>query len=843
MRKTLIPVLLALGLLLSATARAQENAEPILLEASVIVAQPPLVKTVGDTVVFNPGALNIEEDATLEDLLRKIPGLEVEGGTVTMYGRKVEKLLVGGRLYFGGDVLAGLKNIQGDEVEEIRSYERPSEFTRLSGVDDGEAAPVLDIRIKKKFMGTWKGRLQGGGSYPLRYTAAVNGGFITDSTQLSAIANLRNRPAPPTIPTTSLTRLGNGAEGVQDHREAGVDYSINGKKRDVSANVKYTGSAYDRHRDGWSRSIYTSGSTYSLSDVEQRGRNDKLQAQGEWELKPDKHNTFFIKPLFTWTGSGSWSAPVSNTYNSNPRTDGEATPVNTIKQPSATLQDKLDGQFTFQYTHRFPKKGRTGSLRLVEKASGGWNHTFNDYSALTLKNGKTTVRKQYVRSPWVRNDLYAQGSWSEPFGKGFYLQLLLQARVVWHGIDRDFHSMESLGGIDAWTAAPLLRLGEQLARLPDGWASALDPDLSSDGTYTGVLLTASANLRFVRKKFNTTVGVALKPVWSFVRYSTTGLEDQRTRSFNFYAAPNLTLRYNKSKTEFLAVNYRSDVSTPPPTSLIPIRSGTNPLYVRIGNPDLKPSFNHRLKLTYNYSDPGKGSSIVLEADGRYVQNAFATSTEYIPETGGRQIRSCNIGGNGGANASLTVNHTFRGTPLSLVNHFNGAFVNDAAYMYNNVSHEDEVSIMQRFSVRERIELTARWQKFAVTVQGGGEYAYERSLLRPEMKQSPYALYAGTDFSWTLPRRWRIAADFGFYASRGHGFEELDRNLYMLNASISKGLGKGMTLRLSGGDLLNQNTHITYRFGASNQQLFLYNGLGRSVLLQFICRFPTAKSTP
>ena len=403
--------------------------------------------------------------------------------------------------------------------------------------------------------------------------------------------------------------------------------------------------------------------------------------------------------------------------------------------------------------------------------------------------------------------------------------------------------MSELGGIDAWTVSPTMRLREQIATLPEGWASTLDPDLSSEGTYTGVLLTASANLRYVRKKFNTTVGVALKPVWSIVNYSTTGLEDQVTRSFSFYAAPNFTLRYNKSKTEFLSAAYRTNVSTPSPTSLIPIRSGTNPLYVRIGNPDLKHSFTHRLNLTYNYSNPQKGSSIVLEAEGRYVQNAFATSTEYIPETGGREIRSCNINGHGSANASLTVNHTFRGTPLSLVNHFNGAFVNDAAYMYNNVTREDEVSIMQRFSVRERLELTARWRKFSFTIQGGGEFAHERSLLRPELKQSPYALYTGAEFSWSLPRRWRIASDFGFYATRGHGFEELDRNLYMLNASVSKGLGKGMTLRLTGGDLLNQNTHITYRFGTSNQQLVLYNGLGRSVLLQFICRFPSAASTP
>ncbi len=811
--------------------------EPVLLEPSVVVAGQPLVKTVGDTVVFHPDALVLEDDAMLEDILQKIPGIEVEGGHVMLYGRKVEKLLVGGRLYFGGDILTGLRNIQGDAVESIRAYERPSDFTRLSGVDDGEAEPVLDVRIRRKFMGAWKGRVQGGGSYPLRYLSSGNAGMISDTAHVGIVANFRNTPFAPTLSTTRLTRFGNGADGDRDRRETGIDYSRDGKKLDVDAHVKYTGADYRQDRSGWTQTIYPANSTYALSRTGLLGRNDALRAESDIEWRPSKSWTFLFKPYLNYNGTASWSDPETETFAEDPRLDPGRQALNTVRQQSVTFQQRYEGKIVAQATRRFAGKGRTATVRLSESLSGGKYFHFNDYIAVTHKNGKEVVRKQYIESPWMRSDATLQASWNEPVGKGFHLNFLASLRVIHHGIDRDFHSLEAAEGMEEWHVPPSLRLREQMAFLPGNFADYYNPELSSEGTYTGILLTATASMRYVRKKFNTVAGVSVKPIRSIVRYSTTALPDRRITSGQFYASPNFSLRYNKSRTEYLSLVYRSYVSTPSPTSLIPIRSGTNPLIVRVGNPDLKPSFTHRINLTYNYSAPAKGNSLVLEAEGRVVQNAFATSTEFVPQTGGRNVRTCNIDGNWSAKGSAVFHHSFRGTPLSLSNHLDADYTNDAAWLYNTVSKADERSVMRRLSARERLDVTAQWRKIAVTARAGAEYTYERSLLHPEMKQMPFALYAGVDAGWNLPRRWRIASDFGFYASRGHGFSELDRNLYLWNASVSKGFFKGKaTVRLTANDLLNQRTHLTYSFGASNRRVFVYDGFGRIVLLQFIWRF-------
>ena len=838
MKKSLC--LCASVLLASAASAQTREGEPNMLEPSIIVAEQPLVRTVSDTVVFSPGAINVEDDAMLGDILQKIPGIEVTGGTITLYGRKIDKLLIGGRLYFGGDILTGLRNIQGDAVESILAYERPSDFTRLSGVDDGEAEPVLDIRIKRRFMENWKGRVQAGANLPHRYQASGNAGTITDTSHINILAGFRNIPSSPSMAATSLSKFGNGAEGDQDWREAGFDYSKDGKETDIDVHVKYNGKNYLQDRGGWSQTINSTNSTFSMSDSEISGRNDAVRAESNIEWRPSQGWTFIFKPYLNYNGTASRSDPESQSFQEDPRLDPDAAALNSVNNCTASFQRRYEGRLSLQASRRFAKKGRTASFRINGSVAGGKSHNFNDYLAVTHKNGRSVTRKQFIISPWQKDDISAQASWNEPVGKRFHLNVLANARIIRHSIDRDFHSMESMEGIENWGIAPSLRLSEQMASLPAGYADFFNPELSSDGTYTGVLMTLTASIRYVRKKFNLVAGVSAKPIWNDVRYSTTDRPDERITSRQFYASPNFSLRYNKSKTVFLSVVYKSNVSTPSPSLLIPLRNGTNPLIVRTGNPDLKSSFTHRLNLSYNYSDPVKGSSLVLEAAANMVQNAFATSTEYIPETGGRNVRTCNIDGNWSANASLVFNHSFKGTPVSISNHLDGLFTNDAAYLYNSSKKSDDKSIMQRMMARERIDVSIRWRRISVTAMGGAEYTRERSILHPEMAQSPYALFADLDAAWRLPRRWRISSDFGFYSSRGHGFSQLDRNLYMWNASVSKGLFKGKaTVRLTAADILDQNTHLTYSFGASSRRFFEYEGFGRMILVQLYIAIPPA----
>lgn len=772
------------------------------LVASVVVADPPLVKTMGDTVQFNPSALILEEDAVLEDILKKIPGMEVEGGVVTLYGRKVEKLLVEGRLYFGGDILTGLRNIQGDSVESIKAYVRPNDFARAAGIDDGEDEPVLDVKIKRRFKGSWQGRLQGGGSYPFRYMASGNAGVLTDSVHASILGNFRNTPAVITAGNMRPVKLGTGADGDRDRRDAGADYSKNGKYLDLDANIKYTGYTYDRQRTASAQNFYRNSTSYVSQDDAQSGINNTFTAQADLDWRPSKQWTFILKPQFSIQGTQSQAAPVTYTYKSAPWLDAEASAVNRTEQLNSSDNRRMDAKITAQGTKRLAKKGRTLSLRLYEGFSTAGATSSNHYTGITYKNGKTTNRDYLIQAPWKRNEFSVQSTWNEPLGHGFHLQFLAIARWVRHSVNRDYFFLET---------------GEH------------DDTFSSNGLYQGTQLTVTGNLRYIKKTINLTAGVAVKPIWSTVNGT--------IHSTKVYAAPNLTLRYNKSKTQFLSLRYTSTVGTPSPSVLIPVRSGTNPLYIHEGNPYLNPSFTQKLLFTYNHSEPAKGNSLVAEATVSTVQNAFSSATEYIPETGGRIFRSRNIDGTWNANGSLVMNHSFKSLPLAISSHTDGEFAHTPSYLYNSSTKEDEINNWRRSSVRERVDAAIRWKRYSLTLSAGGEYTIEHSLIFDDLDYRPWAVFAQADAAVSLRRRWRISSNIGIYSTHGHGFAPLDRDICLWNASVSKSFADGKcTLRLTANDILDQSAHFTYQTTSVTHRYYSYNGFGRIILLQLLWKF-------
>ena len=808
------------------------NAQGVVLEldASVVTAQANPVKTVGDTVVFSPAAYSLEDDAMLEDFLKKIPGLEYDGRSITLYGRKISSLLVNGRLYFGGDLVAGLKNISAESIEEVRTFERQSDFSRISGIDDGEGVPVLDVRIKKKFMDAWRGDTRASAGLTARYRGVFNMNKITDTSRITLMGNVGNIPAASTISRTGLDSRGSGSRGESDARSAGAEYNIKKRKLELDANINWTGGNAFTETESETENVHAKGSNFVLGQTESLSRNDKIIAESSLEWRPRKDITVLAKPHFTFTDNGRWSNPVTSTYGDYP-VDGLAA-LNTINQSSSVFRRQSNGRIVLQFTHRLPKKGRNLTARFGGSLSGGDSYNYNDYMA--FYNKKTTVRKQFYSMPWFAGEYSLQLSYNEPLGKGLHAQLTVNGRFVSHNLDREFYSMQDFF---EWQLPRSISRSDAFSSLPSGYETSLDKGLSSSGSYNGILLTGTAGLKYVRKKINLTAGVSIKPVWSRVSYCTTDSPNGKSSSYICYAAPNISLRYNRSKREFWAFNYRSNISTPNPGNLIPLRSGTNPLSVRIGNPDLKPSFIQTLGLTYNYSRPGRGNSLVCELSAKSVDNAYTTSTEYFPETGAREARMCNISGNHSLQGSLAWNHAFKGTPISLGNTLSGGYFKDNTYLYNTKSKEDELNTMLRFDAKELMVLTAKWRTFDMSARLGGEYSSAKSLLRSDFAEDPYALRAGIEASKRFPGKWRVSSELGYVYNDGFLFDSLNGSYYIWNASVSKTVfsGKG-TLRLEASDIPGVQTNMTHRFSGMTIGATTWNGDQRYVILIFVYRF-------
>lgn len=823
--KKLIAALLAI---LPFCLNAQEmNLE---LEAATVTALREPVRTVGDTVIFNPSSFSLEDDAMLEDFLKKIPGLEYDGKSITLFGRKISSLLVNGRLYFGGDLVAGLKNIAAESIEEVRTYERESDFSRISGIDDGEGRPVLDIRIKKKFMDAWRGDTRTSGGMPSRYKAVFNLNKITDTSRITFVGNLGNVPGASSISRTGLDSRGSGSRGESDHRSAGVEYSVRKKNLEIESHLDWNGNNACTKAESESQNVHAGGSNFVLGNTEALSRNDKLTSESSLEWRPAKNMTVLVKPTLSFTDNGRWSNPVTGTWNTYP--DDGLSALNTVDQRNAVFRRQGSGRLVLQFTRRMSKKGRSFTVRFNGAVSGGDSYNFNDYRAYYSK--KTTIRKQLVSMPWTNSDASLQLSFNEPLGNGFHAQLMINGRRIFHGLERDFYSMQDMF---EWELPRGITRGGAFDSLPDGYAAAKDGELSSSGSYSGNVLTGTANIKYVKKKINLTVGLSVKPIWNHVSYSTSDETDGTADSFVCYAAPNISLRFNRSKREYLAFTYRSNLNTPSPANLIPLRNGTNPLAVRIGDPGLKPSFLQTVGLTYNYSRPAKGRSLVCELSARSVDNAFTTSTEYFPETGARVSRNCNISGNFSAEGSIAWNRSFKGTPFSLGNTLSGGYFRDNTYLYNSSLKADEINTMLRMNVKELLVFMAKWNSLDLSARFGAEFSPSRSLLRRDFSEKPRSLRGGVEAAKRFPGKWRVSTELGYVGNDGFAFGDLNGDFLIWNASVSKTIlsGKG-TLRMEMSDIPGTQSSMTHRFAGMTIGATSWNGSVRYALLTFVYRF-------
>lgn len=134
------------------------NSDAIMLEGAVIVAQAPEVTASEDTLVYTSSAYRVPEGSALEELVKKLPGAEVdENGTITINGKEIKKIMIDGKEFFADDPNIAMKNLPVNIIDKIRAYDKKSDMARVTGIDDGEEETVLDLSVKPGMNHGWLG--------------------------------------------------------------------------------------------------------------------------------------------------------------------------------------------------------------------------------------------------------------------------------------------------------------------------------------------------------------------------------------------------------------------------------------------------------------------------------------------------------------------------------------------------------------------------------------------------------------------------------------------------------------------------------------------------------------
>ena len=826
--------------------------DAIMLKEAVVTAEAPQVTVSGDTLGYNTSAYRTPEGTMLEELVKKIPGAEVDDdGNVKINGKEVKKLLVDGKEFFGGDVKTGLQNLPVDMVEKINSYDRQSDNARITGIDDGEEETVLDLKVKKGMNQGWVGNLDGGIGTEDRYSASANVNRFSshgdNSSQFSMIGRINN---------VNDQRFGGGGgprwrrnNGLTTSKELGFNYAMESKKVEFGASVRYNYRDNDVLSLGQVENILlnTSNKSYVNSNNASRNKNQNFFGHLRLEWRPDSMTTFFMRGGMSWGDTDSRSNALSATYNADPFAivtnpylylgfDGEsdedldAVRVNASNSGSLSESNSLSANLNMQLTRKLNDEGRNITLRALgsygDNESERFSNNMTRYYADGMITEEDTIRR-YIHTPTNNYNVGAEVSYSEPIADRVYLQFSYRFQYGYSESDNSTYNLPF-----GWVLSD--GLPGQFSQHQSEW---LDPEQSKYAEYKKYNHDARFTFRVNRETWRLSAGMAFRPQNTKLSYKKGEYAVDTTRNvFNF--SPEVDFRYQPQKQTQLRFTYRGRSSDPSMENLLPITDNSNPLNIRTGNPGLKPSFSHNMGLHFNTFNMDAQRGIFSALNGSFTQNAISNIRKYNESTGGWTTMPENINGNWNLWGMFGVNTALKSNKKFTVGSFtNAGFNNHVGYLTVGEMKDAKKNTTTSLSLGERINGTYRNNWLEIGLNGSLNYTFEKDKLNPENNQEPYMFSYGGNLQFYTPWNMTISTNMTNQARRGYSDTSMNRNELIWNAQVAQSFLKGaLTLSFEWNDILKEQSNITSSYSSTGKTVYTYNGINSYGMIRVIYRF-------
>ena len=821
--------------------------DAIMLAEAVVVAEAPQVQIVEDTVAFNSSAYRTPEGAMLEELVKKLPGAEVDDdGNVKINGKEISKIMVDGKEFFGGDVQTGLKNLPVDMIEKLKTYDKKSDLARITGIDDGEEETVLDLTVKKGMNQGWFGNVDVAGGTEKRYMGRAMVNYFYDKTRVSLIAGANN------VNDQGFSAGGGGPRwrrnnGLTAKKMVGINFATQTDKIELGGSARYNYSDGDIASVGSTENFLTSGNSYSNSNTLSRNRNKRFSADFRMEWRPDTMTNIIFRPDFSYGKTDNLSSSESGTFNDDPynlvenpndylNLDNLAqndplreVRVNAIN--SGTLNDNKDitANATLQVNRKLNSKGRNitfrGRFSYGDSESNQFTESMTNYFLLQnyLGGDSVLIRNQYINTPTKDYNYRLQLTYSEPIARATFLQFSYQFQYKYSESDKSTFDLQPFSD---WG------LG---ATLPDGYEENEIDSLGKYAEYRYYNHDASVALRFIREKYQLSAGMSFQPQHTILSYKRGDYMIDTTRNvFNF--APNIDFRYRFSKVSQLRFTYRGRSSQPSMENLLPIVDNSNPQNIRIGNPGLKPAFTHTMRFFYNTYDADKQRGIIAHANFSATQNSISNSRIYNEATGGWTTTPKNINGNWNAFGMFGFNTALKNKKFTINTFSNASYVNNVAYLTDSQTRVENKNTTTNLTLNERLNGTYRNDWFEFGLNGTLSYSIEKDKLTPDNNQQPYTFSYGATTTVSMPWSMSLSTNIANQSRRGYRDASMNRNELIWNAQLSQTFLKGAaTISFEMYDILRQQSNITRSLTADGRSVYEYNGVNSYCMLHFIYR--------
>lgn len=803
----------------------------VVLEEAVIKGTLKQVEVKEDTLIFNADAFKVPEGSVLEELIKKIPGAEVgNDGSIKINGKTVSKILVEGKEFFSNDRNMAMKNLPSNIVEKVKTYDKQSDMAKMTGIDDGEEETVIDLSIKKGMKNGWFGSVDLGAGTKDRLAERININRFEDQTQYALVGSYNN---------TS----GRGG-GITKTGRGGLNMALERGKFEIGGNVRYQGSKTTSITKSAVQNFITTNASFSNSLNRSVSKNGGFSGDFKIEWKPDSMTTLNFRPSFSVGNSSSNSTGKNATFNDDPYLQpGVDNPLEEMEKISHDIKvnqnmtgNKSTGEnYSFNgrliLNRRLNNLGRNFSVQLNGSYSNNENKNFSLSDVIYFqRNDSAALTYRYRTTPNTSENFTVGFNYTEPLiAKKLFLQTSYRFNYSNRHSDGKAYDM---GGVDE-LITDIRNTGA--GYLPWDYYNYLDDDLSRYTDNTNYIHNIDVQLRLVTNYINMNVGVNVQPQRQRMEYNYQGLDTIATRNY-VRVSPTLNFRYRFNKQHTLRIRYRGNTSQPSITDLFNMTDNSNPLNIRMGNPDLSPSFSNNINIDWNNYLSTTMQSFTAKLSFSNTLNAIESRTQYNEETGGRITQPTNVNGNWNINGNFGWNRPIFVDNFTFNTSTSASYSNNVGYIYQN--NQSLKNTVNNLKIGESIRLNYRTDIWDASLLGNLNYSNQKSKLVPTNNRATYDFSYGASGNIYLENGFGFSTNISMSSRRGYSSANMNTNELIWNAQVSYRFlkGKAATVSLQAYDILSKRSNISRNISATMRSDTETNAIYSYVMAHFIYRF-------
>lgn len=785
------------------------DASSVYLDAFTVEEEVSQSTQMGDTTQYNADAFKTNPDADTEDLIRKMAGITVQDGEIQAQGEEVKRVTVDGKTFFGDDARATLKNMPAEAVDKIQVFDYRSDQSRFTGFDDGEEGKEVNIVTKPEFRNGTFGRVFGGYGDAGRYKGGGNVNFFNDAQRITLLFQANNINQQ-NFASEDLSGVAGASGGRRGSRGRGGTGNFAVGARDGIANTLAGGINFT---DEWGENTKINASYfYNRSDRTVQnsifrdyivGGDEGLEYDEDEQLKEvtDQHrfnmrleHEFDTLNSIIFTPSVNYTSSTGTSRLSGINSGSEGL-INSLDRNFETELQSLNISAPILFQHKFKTPRRTLSVRLTP------SYSREDGQSWLVSENRFFEDSLFVDSldqeGYLDVDGYRIGSsvsYTEPVGEKAMLQINWQANYNYDDSRNETFSRNPITNNYDLRDSLLNNVFEN--------------------TYHTQQL--GAEFRQNWEKLQVTLGLS----YQWAELSTNQeFPVALSGSQNFNAVlPNARISYKFSDKQNFRLFYRARNNPPSIRDLQNVVDNSNPVRLRIGNPDLKQDYRHGMFMRYSASNPEKSTTFFVGGGFSYTNNYIGDATTIANQDttvaggvflarGSQLVRPVNLDG------QLSV-RTFAsyGMPVkALKSNLNLSM----SFRYSRTPGliNGEENLSETPSVGLGITLGSNIsEKIDFTLSSNTSYNYVFNSLQSNLNSSYWnqSTRANADVIVWKGLVISLSADHNYYVGLSEGF---DQNFIILNGGLGYKFLKNrqMEVRLQAFDLLGENASVQRSF--------------------------------